>query len=340
MIGRYYGYLIEPFIMFLFFGTFFILALYFIIKQSITMKKNKNILREKTFSKDVEEKYLNILAKREKHLSTWQRFIFKTIIVIVNILIIVIICFSLKKQIWFYTPFLIISTIIWVKIDNDYDIRFKEKIVTEIIKEYDANLKYYPYYGISKDEYKKCRFQEYFDHFYSEDLIVNEQTGFQFADILLKKEFEDSEGHTHYDTVYFGSLARLPLKDIHCNIYLGSTERSIFGENEFIELEFENDEFNDLYMALTDNELQAYKILTPDVMEQFVELKKNFFADLDIRLLNDCLYMRFLSGDGFESSYKNVKKEKNDIMISLAVLNEVIKTMQKVKEIIESKNID
>ncbi len=329
-----------PFLLLLFFLVLFILSFYFMVKQNVTSKKNKRVIRERVFSKEMEEKYLNILLHDNKYLSVTKRRIIKLTVIIINLLIIVIVYFYLNKQIWIIFVCFLISALFLYKLDSNYKGYFKDNLIHKIISEYDANLKYYPIYGISKDEYKNCRFQEYFDYYHSEDLIINVKTGFQFADIILKREYTDSEGHTHTDVVYCGSLARLPIKNIHCNIYLGNTTCNIFGENNFAELDFENDEFNKMFGALSDNELQAYKILTPDVMEKFVELKKNFFTDLDIRLLNDCLYMRFLSGNGFVPSLTSIKKEQDSIITSLAVLHEVIDVMGKVKDIIENKNLD
>lgn len=325
------------FLPFLFFFLVFGLVFFLIIKQSITSSKNKKIIREKNFTKEMEEKYLRIIAKKDEYSLKIKRKVLLTIFIMI---ILAVSCLFLTKTIILIVPIFILGIIVCAFISKDYDKYFKENIISEIITEYNSNLKYYPFYGISKEEYKMCRFYEYFDDYYSEDLIINEQTGFQFADIILKKEETDSDGNTRDVVVYTGSVARLPIKDIKCNIYLGSTERSIFGKNTFTKLDFENDEFNKMYKALSDNELEAYKILTPDVMEKFVELKKNFFADLDIRLLNNCLYMRFLSGNGFEPSLMNTKREEDSIMTSLATLNEVINVMQKVKDIIESKNID
>jgi hypothetical protein len=55
--------------------------------------------------------------------------------------------------------------------------------------------------------------------------------------------------------------------------------------------------------------------------------------------IDDKLYIRFLSGDGFTKSFnKNVEKEK--IMESIAVFQEALKVMEKVKEIIEKKMFD
>ena len=100
------------------------------------------------------------------------------------------------------------------------------------------------------------------------------------------------------------------------------------------------DEFNSLFRAYTDNELLAYKILTPDVMEEFVNIKNNTYGDIDIRILNNKLYIRFLSGNGFDSSALTKDEDRVNLCKSIAVLEEVMNTMDKVKKIIDNKKID
>ena len=69
-----------------------------------------------------------------------------------------------------------------------------------------------------------------------------------------------------------------------------------------------------------------------------VHLKKNTYGDIDIRLLNRMLYVRFNSGDGFVPSLVSEKREKESIVASIAVLEEVINVMNNVKKLLESKN--
>ena len=133
----------------------------------------------------------------------------------------------------------------------------------------------------------------------------------------------------------------MDIKNTNFMIFLGSTKKKIiFGDNGFTNLEFENDEFNKLFKACTDNELLAYKLLTPDIMEEFVKVKKNTYGDIDIRILHDKLYIRFLSGDTFDSMPFNKSIEKKKLLQSLAILEEVMKTMNKVKKLIEEKEIN
>ena len=263
-----------------------------------------------------------------------------TISLLVTLIVGIIFAFVFGESTPFPYIILIVVAIVFVFITSaSYSSTFKNEIIGDIIKQYDRELEYYPNGGISGTDYRVCRFREYYDIYHAEDLIINRSKKFEFSDIHLEEREKDSEGHTHYETVYRGSFAKMEIKNINCKIFLGSYRDSIFGNNNFEHIDLESERFNKLFYAYTDNELLAYQILTPDVMEKFVALKENFFTDLDIRIIDNYLYMRFLTGDSFIPSLSNPNEEKENILESIAVLEEVIKTMDSVKTIIESKNI-
>ncbi len=258
--------------------------------------------------------------------------------------IIILVCFivlgivvafiSDGKLIFVSIILLIIGIVNLIIFNNSYQNRFKNMVIDKIINVYNSNFEYYPNDGFSHEEYNLCHFPEVCDIYSSEDLIIDHNSSFRYADILIESKTEDSDGHTYIATEYSGSLAFINIKDCHCEIYLGGMKKDSFIKN-FQHIKFENDTFNDLFCAYSTNELEAYKILTPDVMEQFVHLKENTYGDIDIRLLNNKLYIRFLSGDGFVPALFNKKRELNSIISSLAVLEEVVKVMNNVKNLIE-----
>ena len=266
---------------------------------------------------------------------------------IIYLLIIVIICivasFLIKNKYFSYFSIglsIVLLAISSYSYSSKSDKKFTE-IAKEIIHDYDNDLEYKPHEGFSYSEYALCRFPEDCDRFYSEDMIINEKKGFYFADIKVESEHRDKDDDTYYVTEYEGSLARIYIEDVNCKIYLGGMQIGLFFRNDdYKKIKLENDEFNKLFMAYTDNELLAYKLLTPDVMEEFVKIKKNSFGDIDIRILNNKLYIRFLSGNGFDSSSFKQEIDKDNLCSSIAVLEEVMKTMEKVKTIINDKNIE
>ena len=262
-----------------------------------------------------------------------------------TIIIVVVIAFSFifTNSIFFAVSITIILFLIFGKTIAEYYQNNENKydeVISNVLKDYDNNLEYSPRSGVSKSEYLLCFFPERCDRLKSEDMIVNKTNGFRYSDILVESEQEDEDGDKSYDVEYSGSLARIGIKNVNCRIFLGSTRGDIAYKTEgFTSINFENDEFNKLFRALSDNELLAYKLLTPDVMEEFVNIKNNTYGDIDIRIIQNHLYIRFLSGGIFDSRMFNKKKEKEEILQSIAVLEEVMHTMEKVKEIINNKDI-
>ena len=325
--------------------TFFFIAVFviaIITFISIMLKNRKNLVKRENLvennqfvknNKDMFEKLISDNAEIRK------RYLTRIIITITVAAVINLILLIVNSRLYVLIALVFIICFIFVGIDSSkYSKVFKEEVVANIIKSFDNDLEYYPLRGFSSSEYNYCRFPEECDRYHSEDLIVNNKTGFCYADILIESEHEDSDGKTYTTVEYEGSLAKIDIKYVNCNIYLGGMKRFLFGDNNCVKVNFEDDEFNKLFKAYTTNELASYKILTPDVMEQFVHLKKNTYGDIDIRILNDKLYIRFDSGNGFVPSLISEKREKESIIASIAVLEEVINVMNNVKKLLESKN--
>ena len=312
------------------------------IKTRIGSRKGRNSLVENSDfanqNKDLIERIMreNIIP-RNKHLLT---------VALIIGLIGLVLFFSVYfifKNISILAPIsallMFIGLIIIIILNINYQRNFKKNVLDKIIKAYNSNYEYYPYDGIDVHEYEICRFPEVCDIYTSEDLIVDTSSTFRYADVLIKSESEDNEGNHTTSIEYSGSIARIDVIDCQCEIFLGGMKRDSLFDKKYQKIKFENDKFNDLFSAYASSELNAYKILTPDVMEQFVHLKENTYGDIDIRILHNRLYIRFLSGDGFVPSLLNKKREMNSIISSLAVLEEVVSVLNTVKNLIE-KNMN
>ena len=67
-------------------------------------------------------------------------------------------------------------------------------------------------------------------------------------------------------------------------------------------------------------------------MEEFVKIEKTAIGVVDIRIIYDKLYIRFKNTNGFDSAA--------GIFMSITILGEIMKTVEKVKNIIQNKNIE
>ncbi len=357
------GFYVKDNLIIIIFIVFFIINV--VISLIYRSKKNKKLLsikeNEKTMSIDDivknnqfiannREKYEKIMDQNALSLQgERKKTCFFIVLEIIVMFVILASLFLLKNKIGLLFIIIIPVSIIGIgiiatKSTGAYSSQNEENfnnVVRNILKDLDSNFEYYPQNGYKYEEYSKLIFGEPCDRFYSNDMIINLRNGFNYADILVKSREEDDDGHTYYETQFDGTLARMDINNVNCNIILGGLgENSFFKDELYKNIKFENDEFNKLFVCFASNELNAYKVLTPDVMEEFVNIKRNSLGDIDIRIFNDKLYIRFKGTNGFDSTILNKKVEKENLFKSIAILDQVIKTMNKVKIIIDNKNMN
>ena len=320
-------------------GIFIVALICGIIYAIKDRKRRKNIALNNVFLQEKKEELVKYISDS---ISFRKPYFISAIITIFFLIasVSLFIYYVYKGSLISFAMFLlmILSLIILMYIQNEYKRIFRRKVLRNVIVSYNPTLEYFPENGFGKGEYDNCRFYEDCDILFSDDTIVEKEGSFRYADINAQCETEDSDGHSHYSTVYTGSLARLDIENTNCEIYLGKVKKDIFSKT-YKSIKFENEEFNKMFSAYTNNELVAYKLLTPDIMEQFIELKQKTYGKIDVRILNDKLYIRFQSGDSFSPELLNKKLEIDNVISSLAVLQVVMDTMYKVKEIIEKKNL-
>ena len=239
---------------------------------------------------------------------------------------------------FFIAFFVIIGCYAAIIVINDYyKAHFRKYVIKNIISSYNSDWVYCVnsnVNGFGSSEYISCKFPfpEKCDRFFSEDLIFSKTNSFKFADILVQTVKSHSD--SGYTVSYYGSLSRIDINDVKCNIFLDETNKRNNNKNgNNIEILYE--EFNKQFKVYSDNDLLAKKVLTSHVLEQIVNLKKSIHDNIDIRLLHDKLYVRYSSGDSFVPSLWNRRKEKNSIIQSIATVEEINRIINSIKSIIE-----
>lgn len=329
-----------------FIGIFILVIVLIIVAIISSIKKNKNDAKLRKYLVDNNKFVLQNRKRIEDELNSNNEVLeharTKSLTALIIVFLFVVLSIVFIKNI-FITVFigimgLVVISLIFDKYQRENSNKYNE-VVRKVLHEYDNDLEYNPNSGFSLDEYYSCYFPEQCDRFGSEDLIINRRNGFCYSDIIVESEHEDDEGNTSYYVEYCGSLSRMNIKNMNCRIFLGSTRGTLVYKRDNLKtIKFENDEFNKLFRACADNELMAYKLLTPDVMEEFVNIKNNTYGDIDIRIIYGYLYIRFQSGGTFDSTLFNKEREKENLCQSIAVLEEVMHTMEKVKKIIDDKD--
>ena len=314
-----------------------------VFKNKKLQQKKQNLVNNSEFIENSRAKYEKIINNNSESLSDEKKEYKRNNIIFVTLILIPLILYFVTSEMLFIILFMIIIVvggIIFGKKSNTYITKSKEmyeETAKAILKELNSDLEYFPDKGYTYQEYSPLYFYEDCDIFTSDDMIINNKTSFCTADIKIQSEHEDDDGHTSYVTKYDGSLAKIDIIDIKCTIILGGLSKGSFKRSDiFTEIMFENDEFNEQFLCFTDNELQAYKILTPDIMEELLNIKKRTIGGMEVRLINDKLYIRFSGTNGFDGSGDS----KEELFSSVVVLDEIMKTMNKIKEIIEKKTIN
>ena len=301
------------------------------IKPSDLVKDNKFVNENRERYEQKVKEYLDSKADDRKELH--RIYIICGIIAIIAVFMNI---FVYKSMFILIIIFIVLIVICFIKTEPylvEKSIKTNE-MIQSILKEYDSSLEYYPDRGYNRSEYMKLYYPDSCDSFSSNDLIVKDEIGFTYANVISERREEDDDGNTHYETEFDGTLAKIDIKNIDCTIILGALAENAFffcrEKDEFKMIKFENDEFNRKFLCYSNDELMAYKILTPSIMEEFINIKKNTIGNIDIRIINSKLYIRFSDTNGFDSMDEGLFE-------SVAVLEEIIKTMKKVKDMIEDK---
>ena len=323
--------------LFLFLLISIFLSIKGIKKESDRIKNKKDeLVNNNKFIMERKDKYEKIMDKNASSL-VLERIVYKkrAIIYILIVLSSLALFFIFKKGILLILiPIaIIVPGLIWGKDASSYlkeSSKMFNETVASILKEYDSNLNYYPYHGFKAKEYHSLYFAEPCNIYRSHDLIVNSKSGFFYADITIESVDDDDEGSS-YHIEFDGSLARMNISNIGCTIILGGlSDKSFKNSEQFKIIKFENEEFNKEFTCFADNEMMAYKILTPNVMEKFINIRNSNVSDIDIRIINDKLYIRFEDTNGFDGG----EESKDELFQSVAVLDKIIKTMNEVKLLI------
>ena len=198
---------------------------------------------------------------------------------------------------------------------------FKEKIVGPIIEHTFETAKYNAKQGLSSFDYNKAGYNDRYDRFFSDDLIIaplkadnDISTFITFAEVHTERESRDDDGHTTYVTVFHGLAGSFLIpKNVGKRIYIRSNGR-VNGWNKN-KVKMDMPEFEKVFDVESDDPILAMRILTSDVMAEMIDLYKKYKYRFEINIINDTVYMRLRTGVMFEPNvfkssveYKQIEK--------------------------------
>lgn len=205
-----------------------------------------------------------------------------------------------------YIFFLICVCVIWSfrtgksKKNNMPNVRYceiyKEKIIKELIKEYNSNLKYFPNEGITEAIYSQG-FSEKYDEFYSKDLIIGKLENGNTINIskvlAVKTATVDEDGSDSlYNSTYNGICAIVDLNKTYAN-------KIIIKKNKLLQLskddkiEMDSNEFEKIYDLYTEDKIGAMQLISSEIMDMLIEFNKNNHITPELIIYHNRLYIRF-----------------------------------------------
>ena len=214
---------------------------------------------------------------------------------------------------------------------------YKEKIMKCALHEFDSDLTYYPESGIPLELYKLANFES-FDVYKSEDRINGKIAGLDFimADVHVQDRRTDSDGDTHYVTLFDGPVAILDLPTpLNFNISILSNIASIFDKSNKVEID--NPQFEEIYNVYSNDQISTMKFLTPSITTKLIDLFNKYGFHFELKIFDNHVYFRFHSGNLFVPNPKDAREEAIGVALYFEILqgikeimNEVIVTIQKI----------
>ena len=187
-----------------------------------------------------------------------------------------------------------------------YQELFKERIVGPIIENTFGSVKYDPKDGLDRLEYRRGGYNEHFDRYHSDDLIIaplnlqdGETTFITFSEVHTERESEDSEGRTTYVTVFHGLAGSFLIpKATGTKIYIRNNGKvSNWNKNK---VKMDMSEFEKIFDVESEDKILAMRILTSDVMAEMIDLYQKYKYRFEISIIDDKVYMRLATGAVFE----------------------------------------
>lgn len=326
------GLIFLPLILFfLFFGLMVTIIVRSIVNNS--KKKKEQRQRIETMYFETVEKYYQIIVN-DSELNALRSRIKKTHIIGLCMIVFGFITFFILNII---SLIIVISGVfIMNSKKSEYQKIYKERIMKNALYEYDKDFDYYPTGSIPQQQYNMAEFECY-DRYFSEDRINGKISGLNFimADVHVQYRRRDSDGDTHYVTLFNGPVAilELPTK-VKSDISIVNNKLKSFATREKVEID--NPQFEEMYDVYCVDKIWAMKLLTPSVTTKFIDIFTKYGFRFELKIIENYMYFRFHSGNLFIPNPNDAREEAVGVALYFEILegikkimNEVIVTMKK-----------
>lgn len=177
---------------------------------------------------------------------------------------------------------------------------YKKTVILELFKSMFTDVTYDLDRGIPKSVIADTGMMNMGDRYHSNDYMTAKykDVPFAFSDVKIEEEYRDSDGDTHYTTVFRGQWYIFDFNkkfkaDIQvCEKNFSNARRgSLFSSERFKKIQLEDIEFNKEFKVFAKNDLEAFYILTPNTMEKIKEVNRKVRGALLFCFVNNKLHI-------------------------------------------------
>ncbi|MFZ4714494.1 MAG: DUF3137 domain-containing protein [Bacteriovoracaceae bacterium] len=189
-----------------------------------------------------------------------------------------------------------------------FKVRFKEKVVQEVINLIDTNWKYEHDNRIKDDVLYLANIfnRGDMDRIRGDDYIYGlwKNIPFQMSEVHIKKITEDSKGRKNESTIFHGLFTEIRFnKKIHSDTYIFSDRTEQFlGKflGDFVQglqmsrgdqVKLENPDFEKNFNCYSEDQVEARYIITPVFMEKLLTLKNKLNCPIHFSFKGDSVYV-------------------------------------------------
>ena len=223
----------------------------------------------------------------------------------------------------FFVIGIVLSTFITNKDIKAFKTKYKDGVVLESLNKICTDVKFDMNKGMDKSIIAGTNMMDMGDVYHSNDLVEGKykNINFEMSDIHIERESTDSDGNTHYYTIFRGQWYIFDFnKTFKANVQVCSKNfntakrGSLFSKKEekYKKVELEDIDFNKNYKVYAQNELDAFYILTPNTMEKIKTVTNEIKGSLLFCFIDNKLHIALNNHkDFFEASlFKKVDLEK------------------------------
>jgi hypothetical protein len=173
---------------------------------------------------------------------------------------------------------------------------FKSEVLANMFKAIIPDIAYLPERGLSEIDTYSSEFLKHADRYHSEDYISGKigDVDFVSSDVRLEErhvQHTKNGTRVYYVTYFLGRVFRFDFnKNFTGNLQVLEAG-SPYSRRKFEKVKMESVDFNKKFKIFTEEELTAFYILTPDIMEAIFNLERRNPGRISMSFLGDHLYV-------------------------------------------------